>query len=272
LKPFEELSISGKWAIEHPGYSREYRRTQKFRERQRKYHKWYFRHLESARKRGEKWRREHPEYNKEYFARSEVKDKMREYVRKWQKDLKEEVFSHYSSGAPECACCGEMRIEFLTIDHIGGGGNRHRKEIGGSSTIYLWLKRNNYPPGFRVLCFNCNFLVFKQKVRCAKYPRHQGRRINLRLEVLYHYSNGASVCKCCGEGNIDVLTIHHVGGGGLKHLEEIGGDICGWLKRNNYPPGFQVLCWNCNEAKAHYGFCPHEIERAREEFKKICIV
>ena len=32
-----------------------------------------------------------------------------------------------------------------------------------------------------------------------------------------------------------------------------------YLKKNNYPDGFQVLCWNCNLGRAHYGVCPHKM-------------
>ena len=56
-----------------------------------------------------------------------------------------------------CACCGETERAFLAIDHIGGGGNAHRREIGGGGTrLAQWLKVNGYPEGFRVLCHNCN--------------------------------------------------------------------------------------------------------------------
>jgi len=70
--------------------------------------------------------------------------------------LKQQVLDHYGS---ICQCCGENHFEFLTIDHPHGGGNKHRKEI--RTTIYNWLKRNNYPQGFRVLCMNCNFSLGK---------------------------------------------------------------------------------------------------------------
>jgi hypothetical protein len=57
-------------------------------------------------------------------------------------------------------CCGETEPLFLTLDHINGGGNKHRREIKesgkGSGSFYEWLKRNGYPPGFQVLCQNCN--------------------------------------------------------------------------------------------------------------------
>jgi len=68
-----------------------------------------------------------------------------------------EAFIHYSDGDVKCACCSERNVEFLSIDHIDGGGTKHRKEyLGRWSSIALWLKHNNYPEGFRVLCMNCN--------------------------------------------------------------------------------------------------------------------
>jgi predicted restriction endonuclease len=65
------------------------------------------------------------------------------------------VLEHYGS---RCACCGEAHQEFLCVDHINGGGNQHRKLLhlmpGGQ--MYRWLIRNNFPEGFRLLCWNCN--------------------------------------------------------------------------------------------------------------------
>ncbi len=58
----------------------------------------------------------------------------------------------------KCACCGEDRPEFLGIDHINGGGNKHRKEEGIHS-LSRWLRKNKYPEGFRVLCHNCNISI-----------------------------------------------------------------------------------------------------------------
>jgi hypothetical protein len=68
--------------------------------------------------------------------------------------VKDEAFLAY--GGYVCACCGEIERLFLTLDHIENGGNKHRKEIGASK-IYFWLKRHGYPPGFQVLCMQCNW-------------------------------------------------------------------------------------------------------------------
>ncbi len=57
----------------------------------------------------------------------------------------------------KCVCCGEKNFEFLTIDHIKGGGRNHRKSIKNNN-IYLHLKKTGYPKdGYRLLCSNCNF-------------------------------------------------------------------------------------------------------------------
>lgn len=83
-----------------------------------------------------------------------------EITRQYRIRLKEKVFTHYGG---RCACCGENRIEFLTLDHKNGGGNKHRAEISGRNDArfaghhtYLWIKKNNFPPIFQVLCYNCN--------------------------------------------------------------------------------------------------------------------
>lgn len=69
----------------------------------------------------------------------------------------------YYSGSedPECACCGDTNLEFLSIDHIGGGGAQQRKELNNYH-LPTWLKKNNYPAGYRVLCMNCNFSIGKR--------------------------------------------------------------------------------------------------------------
>lgn len=88
------------------------------------------------------------------WAKSNRQSKNLANVR-YTRRLKLEVLVAYSGSPPRCACCGETMIEFLTIDHIEGGGTAQRKQLGVVS-IYNWLKKNNYPLGYRVLCMNCN--------------------------------------------------------------------------------------------------------------------
>lgn len=67
-----------------------------------------------------------------------------------------EALQAYGGEEPRCVCCGEQTFQFLALDHTNGGGHAHRKETGGGG-FYSWLRRHNYPAGFRVLCHNCNF-------------------------------------------------------------------------------------------------------------------
>ena len=93
-------------------------------------------------------------YRENNLKKVREKDIKRNSVR--YKRLRIEVLSNYSDGKFECECCKENNIEFLCIDHITGGGVKHRKEVGGGNNLYRWLKNNNFPKGFRVLCHNCN--------------------------------------------------------------------------------------------------------------------
>jgi hypothetical protein len=80
--------------------------------------------------------------------------------------------------------------------------------------------------------------------------------------VLEHYSGTPPHCQCpgCTETHLEFLSIDHINGGGRKHRLSIGGGIYAWLRKNNYPDGFRVLCHNCNQSRGAYGYCPHERE------------
>ena len=62
-----------------------------------------------------------------------------------------------------CACCGEFRQEFLTLEHIGGGGRKHYLKRGAG--VYIDVKRTGYPKDrFELLCMNCNFAGSRGRV------------------------------------------------------------------------------------------------------------
>jgi hypothetical protein len=81
-------------------------------------------------------------------------EKMKEIQKNGYRKLRKQVMDAYGA---KCKCCGEEHDEFLTIDHIGGDGAKHRKET--NNEVYAWLRRNGYPEGFQVLCMNCNFSI-----------------------------------------------------------------------------------------------------------------
>ncbi len=64
---------------------------------------------------------------------------------------------HYSDGSMQCACCGEGRVEFLTLDHIDGRSSlRNKKKWSTISILYGLSGKSAWPKDLRVLCYNCN--------------------------------------------------------------------------------------------------------------------
>ena len=85
----------------------------------------------------------------------ECLDKYNKMAQLNYRKLKTEVFNQY--GGCKCANCGETEMVCLSIDHVDGGGCKHRKETGCGSAFYYWLRDSGFPPGYRVLCMNCQF-------------------------------------------------------------------------------------------------------------------
>lgn len=78
--------------------------------------------------------------------------------------VKQETFAAY--GGASCTCCGENIVEFLDLDHINGGGNQERKLLGTGTKFYRKLRIRGFPPGYQVLCANCN----RGKSVCGECP------------------------------------------------------------------------------------------------------
>ena len=89
--------------------------------------------------------------------RNNNRPRVAEIARVYRQKLKLETITAYGG---RCACCGQVILEFLVIDHINGGGNQDRKKRGSNSSgtgFYQRLKNEGFPQGeYRVLCYNCN--------------------------------------------------------------------------------------------------------------------
>ena len=133
---------------------------------------------------GRAYKLRHNEYAKEW--RKNNKDQFKTTQKRAQQAVRLEALQHYSKDIPECACCGEKGLPFLTLDHINGDGAAHRRELGmaqgdpaqverqnqkvtmSANGFCYWLKKNNWPEGIQVLCMNCNFAK-----RDNKYCPHE---------------------------------------------------------------------------------------------------
>lgn len=119
------------------------------------------------------------EYMREYRLKN--KDRLRQQTAEWKiknsaraKELnknerlrlKLDVLSHYSIlDTPICSQCGFSDVRALHLDHINNDGAASRRANTGSRTIagttyYRWVRKNDYPEGYQVLCANCNYIKF----------------------------------------------------------------------------------------------------------------
>lgn len=124
------------------------------------------------------WRAKNPEYGKKKYA-ALTREKKNEYLAKMKEKYKGEWGETHRATAKRsrmkvkrevieayggvCKCCEEDRIEFLSIDHVHGGGKKHIEslKIGRGFQFYTYLRTNNFPDKdkLRVLCMNCNFAL-----------------------------------------------------------------------------------------------------------------
>jgi hypothetical protein len=111
--------------------------------------------------------------------------------------------------------------------------------------------------------------------------RNKKKHIQLKKECFVAY--GGLICACCGEKEFQFLTMDHIipvgniskSGPPLKENRGLGSKkkpsnrsgngLWRWLKKNKYPPGYQVLCWNCNCAKGLFGSCPHTNKKHEDD-------
>jgi hypothetical protein len=132
-------------------------------------------------------------------------------------------------------------------------------KCGLYKSLKEFYKHKRYLDGYRSNCKDC---YISSALKCYNYKKdivsekNYKRNRVLKQEIIDAYG---SSCVCCGEIDFEFLTIDHINNNGKQHRQEIGKrNIYIWLKNHNFPKdNFQLLCWNCNMAKGHYGQCPH---------------
>lgn len=162
-------------------------------------------------------------------------------------NIRIEVLKKYSNSEyPFCAKCGTLHLEFLEVDHIMGGGREHSRNI--KTNLHRWLRQNNYPDGFQVLCSNCNTKKYRLYCKSKAYNGTEKQKYDFdrlyakRLQKLNeNANNNVESCECCGEIDQDVLCMTKEG---------------------------KILCCNCSQSITRYGYCPHNLP-TRYEYVEI---
>jgi hypothetical protein len=100
-----------------------------------------------------------------------------------------------------CQCCGDSRIEMLTIEHIRYRGFKH-DTYGNTLILMKKLIKLEFPEGYTVLCAGCNQLTrhnkpcihsqewlehYNKKIKPYQYPRQ--KELNI-LEKKWAAMNG----------------------------------------------------------------------------------
>lgn len=138
--------------------------------------------------------------------------------------------------------------------------------VAGDNISQHYFRRHFY------VCKKCEARMKRvfyenHKEQMRQYTRNQNRKF--RLLALQHYGGK---CACCGETQMEFLTLSHPNNDGAKHRREIHSQM-GWsqkfptnvplaqyLAQHGFPNGYTIIveCWNCNCARAYGGGCPHK--------------
>lgn len=92
--------------------------------------------------------------------------------------------------------------------------------------------------------------------------RQYKRDYNKKSRIAAFMAYGGMICSCnhhgkpCGPHPYEFLAIDHINGDGKMDGARDGDQLVRRLKKLGYPPGFRVLCHNCNSALGFHGFCP----------------
>ena len=89
---------------------------------------------------------------------------------KGRRKAKVDALTYYSGGLPCCKICKVTDLAILCIDHINNDGAKKRKGIQRSGmSLYYALRKQGYPQGYQVLCYNCNARKENERVAILEY-------------------------------------------------------------------------------------------------------
>jgi hypothetical protein len=126
-------------------------------------------HKEEIRNKNARWHKLHKEEiskkTRAYYH--EHKDEIKANVKRTGVELRRRqrtaVLYHYSNGTMACVQCGFSDVRALCLDHVNGGGTEHRRKLRNGINVWLWLARHGFPPGYQILCANCNMIKAREE-------------------------------------------------------------------------------------------------------------
>jgi hypothetical protein len=159
-------------------------------------------------------------------------------------------------------CSDERKAE---ISRFFKGKRKEACQRGHSTT-----EENTYilPSGRK----GCRVCLRENHRKCRSKPdrwEHEKARIRefvleRKIEILTHYGPSKCLGCCwseCTVTDVDMLSLDHIQNDGAEHRRSMTHETAGsvayaWVKRHNFPEGFQTLCHNHQWKK--------EIQRRRD--------
>ncbi len=140
----------------------------------------------------------------------------------------------------------DMRLKGSSYQEIASAAGISRQRVHQKLTGY---RPKNFQENRR------NWKRKWSKTESGKKSRNktvQQYRVKSKVIVLTYYGNGRLACVRCGFNDIRALSIDHINGGGANHKRKLhySGSIgYRWYINQNFPPGYQTLCMNCQWIK-----------------------
>jgi len=111
----------------------------------------------------------------------------------------------------------------------------------------------------------------REKARVYRREHHEEYNAkNRRFKMLHRerdrniiYEAYGNKCACCGETEKGFFTVDHVNNDGHTERKNgrytSGSQFYRQIIQQNFPPNYQILCYNCNMGRARNGgICPHQ--------------
>lgn len=208
--------------------------------------------------------------------RCEAKDKSDRLLK-----LRHEVMDFLGG---ECNCCKIKDYNYLSIDHVDGGGIEDRNKYNKWSKYLksiLDIPKEEVGKKYQILCYNCNCTKgfygkcphnfdLTQKLELFDMDEVEEDRqryltarkimkLKLKLETIKYYGGE---CIICNEVNPLFLVLDHINNNGNLDGKKKGVVLFQYLRKLGYPGKddlLQVLCYNCNSKKEYIDVRRHKI-------------
>lgn len=195
--------------------------------------KWSMNMKEIARERATKWHENNKEEFKIKNSSRNFKESNRHNIGKYPRIVRHHI----------CKICGK---EYENKSFTGKfcSPRCKRKNYYHNHKYVSKLRRMKY--------YNKNKSIISEKQKI--------KNKEIKIQALSYYSGHPPKCQCCGERQLEFLTLDHVNDDGKQERERLklfGSGFYNWVVKNK-PNNLQVLCYNCNLGKRVNGRCPHK--------------